>query len=73
MTTDTVAEPFAISSELRRLRLDKSLSQAGLAARAGIAQTRVSEYETGVYSPMLETRQRLARGLDVPLARLIPA
>ena len=52
---------------LRRARLGAGLSQAGLAVRAGVAQSVISAYEAGRRQPALPTLARLidATGYDL--------
>lgn len=61
-------------TRLRQARERKSMTQEGLATRAGIdefsASARISQYETGKHVPQYETACRLADVLDVPVAYL---
>ncbi|APP86196.1 helix-turn-helix domain-containing protein [Xanthomonas hortorum pv. vitians] len=60
------------SRRLREARQVYGLSQRNLGIKAGlddfVASTRVNRYETGVHQPDLQTIQRLANALDVPVA-----
>ncbi|WAH65098.1 helix-turn-helix domain-containing protein [Xanthomonas hortorum] len=60
------------SRRLREARQVYGLSQRNLGIKAGlddfVASTRVNRYETGVHQPDLQTIQRLAIALDVPVA-----
>lgn len=58
------------ASNLRRLRLEKNLSQEALAAAAGIDRTYVSALERERYSVSLDTIAKLSAALDVPPAAL---
>ncbi len=58
-------------ARLRRVRQDKALTQEELAARAGVSQAMVSEYERGAI-PTLETAAKICRALDVPLEHIWP-
>jgi len=53
---------------LRHLR---GLSQAELAARAGIRPNQISRYETGQVLPQLGQLEKLLRALDVGLPELV--
>ena len=58
---------------LRRLRVERGLSQEELAHRTGIDRTYVSHLERLRYNPTLDMVERLAKALDVePLALLRP-
>ena len=60
------------SRRLRQAREERGLSQRALGIEAGldefVASTRVNRYETGVHQPDLQTLQRLAAVLGLPVA-----
>lgn len=60
------------SRRLREAREAYDISQRVLGIEAGldefVASTRVNRYETGVHQPDLQTMQRLAKVLNMPLA-----
>lgn len=60
------------SRRLREAREAHGISQRNLGIEAGldefVASTRVNRYETGVHQPDLQTLQRLAKVLGLPLA-----
>jgi transcriptional regulator with XRE-family HTH domain len=60
------------SRRLREAREGYGISQRSLGIKAGldefVASTRVNRYETGVHQPDLQTLQRLAKVLGLPLA-----
>ena len=58
---------------LRALRLEKGLSQARLAAKAGIAQSAIHYIENGEKSPTLYTLHRLALALEIEVGQLAQA
>lgn len=57
---------------MREAREAYGISQRGLGVEAGlddfVASTRVNRYETGVHQPDLQTLQRLAAVLGLPVA-----
>jgi molybdate-binding protein/DNA-binding XRE family transcriptional regulator len=53
-----------IVCDLRRVRTDRGLSQAELAARAGVGRQAINSIETGKYTPATEVSLRLAAALD---------
>lgn len=63
------------ANRLRAAREALDLSQAELGARVGIpedvASTRVNRYERGVHEPSLETAERIADELGIPLPALV--
>ncbi|MGA5135567.1 helix-turn-helix domain-containing protein [Streptomyces olivoreticuli] len=52
---------------LRKLRLERGLSQIQLAERAGVSQAVVSRVEVGHHSPTIRSLSRLADALDADL------
>ena len=53
------------ASNLRRIRLDRNLTQENLADMAGIDRTYVSALERQVYSVSLDTIEKLAEVLSI--------
>lgn len=62
---------FALSNNLRELRVQKGLSQERLALEAGVDRTLVSKIERVIANPTLEVLTRLAIALDVTVPRLL--
>lgn len=60
-----------VGANIRRLRKAQGLSQEELAHRAEMHRTFVSQVERAVKSPTLETLDKIARGLGVPLSDLV--
>src|SRR6476661_3160383 len=58
---------------LKRLRQEAGLSQAGLAAAAGIHTRQITRYESGEQQPALGVAHRLAQALGVTLDELAGA
>jgi transcriptional regulator with XRE-family HTH domain len=56
------------SRRLREAREAYGISQRNLGMDEFVASTRINRYETGVHQPDLETLQRLAKVLGLPLA-----
>ncbi|TYB37050.1 helix-turn-helix domain-containing protein [Micromonospora sp. AP08] len=66
------APPLAtIAAALRRERDRAGLSLTELARRAGIAKSTLSQLESGVGNPSVETLWALGVALDVPFSRLV--
>ncbi|WP_371422012.1 helix-turn-helix domain-containing protein [Tardiphaga sp.] len=59
-----------LARNLRRLRLERALSQDDLAAEAGLRQALISAIEVGTANPTLESLDRLASALGADLAVL---
>ncbi len=62
-----------IGPRIRQLREEKGLSQGDIEEIAGLHRTYVSRVENSHILPSLETLQRFAAVLDVPLYRLFYA
>lgn len=63
-----VVQPIA--RNLKRLREERNLSISGVAERAGVAKSTVSNLERGIGNPSIDTLWLLARVLSVPFAEL---
>lgn len=56
---------------IKRLRLEKGLTQEQLATIAQLSQPTLSQYESGRVTPSLQAAKRIARALGVSLDSLI--
>jgi len=63
--------PRQMGQRIKRLREERGLSQAALAAKAKITREYVNKLEAGRYDPTLGVVQRLAKALGVSLAELV--
>ena len=59
-----------ISDRLRELREGKSLSQGDIEKRTGLLRCYISRVENGHTVPAIETLEKMARALEVPLYQL---
>ena len=59
-----------VSDRLRALRVEKHLSQGDIEKRTGLLRCYISRVENGHTIPSVETLEKLARALEVPLYRL---
>jgi transcriptional regulator with XRE-family HTH domain len=59
-----------IGDRLRELREEKKLSQGDIEKRTGLLRCYVSRVENGHTVPAIETLEKLARALEVPLYQL---
>ena len=59
-----------ISDRLRELREAKKLSQGDIEKRTGLLRCYISRVENGHTVPAIETLEKLARALEVPLYQL---
>jgi transcriptional regulator with XRE-family HTH domain len=65
-----VVRAMLIGARLRELREERKLSQGDITEAIGLPRTYISRIENGHAVPSLETLQRLAAALDVPLYRI---
>ena len=61
----------AIPANVARLRLDRRLTQANLAERAGLSRVALGKIERGAVLPRARTLVALARALGVPVRELV--
>jgi transcriptional regulator with XRE-family HTH domain len=61
---------MVICDRLRELRESKNLSQGDIEKRTGLLRCYVSRVENGHTVPAIETLEKLARALEVPLYQL---
>lgn len=54
-----------LASNLRRLRLQRELSQEAFADEAGLHRTYISDLERGARNPTIEVVDRIAKALGV--------
>ena len=62
--------PMVIGTRLKKLREDRSLSQGDIEKRTGLLRCYISRVENGHTVPSLETLERLAAALEIPLYQL---
>jgi len=61
---------MVIGTRLRKLREDRTLSQGDIEKRTGLLRCYISRVENGHTVPSLETLERLAAALELPLYQL---
>jgi transcriptional regulator with XRE-family HTH domain len=59
-----------VGNRLRELRESKTLSQGDIEKRTGLLRCYISRVENGHTVPAIETLEKMARALEVPLYRL---
>ena len=60
-----------MGTTLRKLRIQKQLSQAALAKRVDLSREYINKLEAGKYDPPLSTLNALAKALGVPVTELL--
>jgi transcriptional regulator with XRE-family HTH domain len=63
-------ETMIIGDRLRELREEKKLSQGDIEKRTGLLRCYISRVENGHTVPAIETLEKLARALEIPLYQL---
>ncbi len=61
---------MVIGDRLRKLRKDKDLSQGEIEKRTGLLRSYISRVENGHTVPSIETLEKLAAALEIPLYML---
>ena len=61
---------MVIGDKLRTLREQKNLSQGDIQTRTGLLRCYISRVENGHTVPSVDTLEKLARALEVPMYRL---
>ena len=61
-----------IGQNIKRIRKEKGLTQKRLGELCGINEANIRKYELGGAKPKIETIQKIAEALQVPLSDLIP-
>ena len=60
-----------VAEHVVEIRIRKNLSQEALAKRARINRVTLARLERALHPPRLDTLERIARALDVPLTDLV--
>lgn len=63
---------MTVGEKIRSVRKEKGLSQKELAEKLGVSQSNYSQYEVCKRNAKIETLERIADALEVPVGRLIP-
>lgn len=64
---DAAGRAFRLGEEVRRLRMERGLSQKELAARMDLPQSVIARLEAGKVEPRLSTLDRVAQALGTKL------
>ena len=68
-TMDAAPAPINIGVTIRGFRLQKGMSQGDIEKRTGLLRCYLSRVENGHTVPSLETLQKIAAALDLPLSQ----
>ena len=69
MATSQVPAPINIGTTIRDFRLQRGMSQGDIEKRTGLLRCYLSRVENGHTVPSLETLQKIASALDLPLSQ----
>ncbi len=61
-----------VGARIRQLRLERNMSLADLANASGVSKGNISSLENGLLAITIETLDRLAKGLALPLFAAFP-
>lgn len=59
-----------VGENIKRIRKEKGLTQSELGRKLGISQTMIVQYESGRRNPKIETVQKIANALQVPISEI---
>lgn len=59
-----------MGERIKNARIAANITQAELAKRLGVAYQNIGQWESGKRNPKLDTLQKIAKALNVPVARL---
>src|ERR1700753_1008722 len=65
-----ILTPMIIGDRLSALREEKELSQGDIEKRTGLLRCYISRVENGHTVPAIETLEKLARALEIPMYQL---
>jgi transcriptional regulator with XRE-family HTH domain len=68
--TAIVRHAMIISDRLRSIREEKNLSQSEIEKRTGLKRCYISRVENGHTVPSIETLEKLARAMEIPLYQI---
>ncbi|MDD3026465.1 MAG: helix-turn-helix transcriptional regulator [Erysipelotrichaceae bacterium] len=57
-------------AQVRRIRIGKNISQEELGFRSGLSKNYISDVERGARNVSLQTIEKIARGLEIPIKEL---
>lgn len=63
---------MTIGERIRYFRKQKAMTQKQVADACGMADSAIRKYESGTQVPKIETLQRIANALNIPVQQLMP-
>ncbi len=62
---------MTVGDRMRKIRIEKGLTQREVSARCHIAEPTIRKYESGRLNPKFETMEKIASALEVPVQALM--
>lgn len=62
---------MTVGERIRKIRIEKGLTQREVSARCHIAEPTIRKYESGRLNPKFETMDKIASALEVPVTALM--
>lgn len=63
---------MTVGERIKKIRLEKCMTQKEVAEKCGINDANIRKYESGRQNPKIETVEKIAKALDVPITQLLP-
>lgn len=61
----SISEDMSIGEDIKRMRIEKNMTQQELGQKLGVSQQMIGQWETGKANPKKETIEKIAKALDV--------
>lgn len=60
-----------IGERIRKIRIEKGMTQKEIAEKCGINDANIRKYESGRQNPKIDTIEKIAKALDVEVSELL--
>ena len=67
---DKGGDVMSIGEIIKKIRIEKGMTQKQLGEKIGMAESNIRKYESGKLNPKLQTLEKFAKGLEVPVSAL---
>lgn len=61
----SIGKEMSIGEDIKRMRIEKNMTQQELGQKLGVSQQMIGQWETGKANPKKETIEKIAKALDV--------
>lgn len=62
---------MTMGDKIKNIRKEKHISQKALGEKLGVSAAMIGQYETGLRNPKLETLEKIAAALEIPVWKLL--